>query len=88
MIPNIEQIKAEYQAADFNRRLHLYLQFPLLRTKFLAIDQREVGDWRFKPTARRRPSLAARLGTLLTTTAVHIKRFMFMALCFSLRRTP
>lgn len=76
MIPNIEQIKAEYRAADFNRRLHLYLQFPPLRSKFLDIDQSELNDQRFGHAAGHRPSLAARLSILLSTTAGYVKRFM------------
>jgi hypothetical protein len=38
----------EYRCADFNKRLHLYLQYPGLRQEFLEIDrsdlQREAPD--------------------------------------------
>jgi hypothetical protein len=38
----------EYRCADFNKRLHLYLQYPGLRPEFLEMDrnglQREAPD--------------------------------------------
>ena len=34
-----DKIIAEYKDADFNRRLHMYLQFPRLRPDFILIDQ-------------------------------------------------
>lgn len=74
MIPNIEQIKAEYRASDFNRRLHLYLQFPPLRTKFLAIDQSELTDRPAWQATGRRTSLAARFSVMLSTTTGYFRR--------------
>lgn len=35
------EILTEYQQADFNRRLHLFLEFPDLRTKFTEIEGTE-----------------------------------------------
>jgi hypothetical protein len=35
---------AQYQQADFNERLNLYLQYPALRSQFMAIDQDEVNN--------------------------------------------
>lgn len=75
MIPNIEQIKEEYRSADFNRRLHLYLQFPSLRSKFLAIDQSELNDQLSGHAAGHRPSLDALLSVLIGATAGCFKRF-------------
>lgn len=34
-----DKIIAEYRNADFNRRLHIYLEFPRLRSSFIQIDQ-------------------------------------------------
>ncbi|MBI4776657.1 MAG: hypothetical protein HY788_21180 [Deltaproteobacteria bacterium] len=34
-----ENILAEYRDADLNRRLHMYLQLPDLRSDFFVIDQ-------------------------------------------------
>ena len=33
------KIIAEYRNAGFNRRLHIYLEFPHLRSNFIQIDQ-------------------------------------------------
>jgi hypothetical protein len=32
-------ILVDYQDADFTKRLHMFLQFPELRERFMAIDQ-------------------------------------------------
>jgi hypothetical protein len=32
----------EYRGADFTRRLHIYLQFPRLRSEFMAIDRNDL----------------------------------------------
>jgi hypothetical protein len=69
-----EKIIAEYRDADFNRRLHMYLQFPPLRSKFMAIDRSDLNDQLPGHAARRRFSLTALLNVLLSATAGCVKR--------------
>lgn len=42
MTANFNEITAQYKAADFNRRLHMYLQYPRLRPDFIQIDQKDL----------------------------------------------
>lgn len=42
MTDNFDKITAEYRQADFNKRLHMYLQFPRLRSDFILIDQDDL----------------------------------------------
>ena len=42
MIEDYAKITAEYRDADFNQRLHMYLQFPHLRSKFILIDRNDL----------------------------------------------
>ena len=42
MITRYRNIRADYKAADFNERLHIYMQFPQLRSEFIAIDRNEA----------------------------------------------
>ena len=74
MNQNHEKIITEYSNADFNRRLHMYLQFPPLRSRFMAIDQSELNDQQARQTVRRRASLPALLSVLFTATAGYVKR--------------
>lgn len=74
MTQSHEKIIAEYKDVDFNRRLHMYLQFPLLRSKFMVIDQSELNDQLPGHAARRRFSLIALLNVLLSATAGCVKR--------------
>ena len=39
-----EKIIDGYRKADFNKRLHIYLQFPGLREDFLDIGRKEAGS--------------------------------------------
>ncbi len=39
---NQKEFIDEYREADFTRRLHIYLQFPLLRSDFMAIDRSDL----------------------------------------------
>jgi hypothetical protein len=32
----------EYRSADFNKRLHLYLQYPELRSEFVEMDRNDL----------------------------------------------
>jgi hypothetical protein len=36
-----EVFLVDYRDADFNKRLHLFLEYPELRSDFMAIDQEE-----------------------------------------------
>jgi len=74
MTQNHEKIIAEYRTADFNRRLHMYLQFPSLRSDFMAIDQGDLNDQLSGHAARRRSSLTALLSVLFSATAACVKR--------------
>jgi hypothetical protein len=69
-----DKIIAEYRDADFNRRLHMYLQFPTLRSKFISIDQRDLNDQLFEHAARRCSSLTALLSIVFSATAGFVKR--------------
>lgn len=42
MNENDIKILTEYQEADFNHRLNMYLQFRQLRSKFIQIDRNEL----------------------------------------------
>ena len=59
MTSHREDVYDRYRQADFNDRLHIYLQFPELRDDFLDIDQNEGGTDFFKtagtPTKRFNP---------------------------------
>ena len=74
MTQSHDKIIAEYREADFNRRLHMYLQFPTLRSKFMAIDQCDLNDQLFKHAARRCSSLTALLSVFFSATAGFVKR--------------
>lgn len=39
---NIQHIIKEYQEADYKRRLHIFLRYPSLRSRFSEIDDREM----------------------------------------------
>ena len=42
MYLNEKGVIDEYRDADFTRRLHIYLQFPRLRSEFMAIDRNDL----------------------------------------------
>ena len=42
MIQNNDERITEYKAADCERRLNMFLQFPRLRTVFIRIDQGDL----------------------------------------------
>jgi hypothetical protein len=42
MMMSYRNILADYKAADFNERLHSYMQFPHLRSEFIVIDRDEA----------------------------------------------
>ena len=67
MIETNKNMHEAYRNADFNGRLHLYLQFPELRNGFLAIDRAERqplaadGARSAHPIGRRRGTFAQTL---------------------------
>ena len=74
-----DQIIAEYRDADFNRRLHMYLQFPQLRSRFIIIDRGNLNPE--SPTGFTSPrfSLAARMTVLLSSMADGVKKLFSAA---------
>jgi len=56
MIATYRNILADYKAADFSERLHIYMQFPYLRSEFIAIDRNEANVDVFNPADGRRRS--------------------------------
>ena len=73
------KILTEYRAADFTRRLHLYLQFPGLRSKFMLIDQQGLNHLKagFKFRKNARP---AQMSVVLGLMAGYVRRlFGFLA---------
>jgi len=74
-----EKILAEYRDADFNRRLHMYLQFPRLRSEFILIDQRSLNAESPAGFISPRFSLAARMTVLLSSAAVCVKKLFGLA---------
>ena len=42
MIASYRNIIADYKIADFNERLHIYMQFPHLRSELIDIDRKEA----------------------------------------------
>ena len=79
MTASHHKIIAEYRDADFNRRLHMYLQFPHLRSTFILMDQNDLNtdlsaDFKF-----RRNSLAAQLSVVLCSAAGCVKKLFGLA---------
>ena len=62
---NEKQVIDEYRGADFTRRLHIYLQFPPLRSDFLAIDRGDQACKQYPNNPHRNFSLATLAGGLL-----------------------
>jgi hypothetical protein len=74
-----DKIIAEYADADFNRRLHMYLQFPRLRSEFIIIDQRNLNAELPAGFTSPRFSLAARMTVLFSSAAVCVKKLFGLA---------
>jgi hypothetical protein len=74
-----DKIIAEYGDADFNRRLHMYLQFPRLRSEFILIDQRNLNAELPAGLTSPRFSLAARMTVLFSSAAVGVKKLFGLA---------
>ena len=70
-----DQIIAEYRDADFNRRLHMYLQFPQLRSEFMIMDQNDRNTDLGADFKLRRNPLASQLSVVLCSAADCFKKF-------------
>jgi len=74
MIESYDKIISEYRGADFDRRLHMYLQFPPLRSEFILIDRNDLNrdlsaDFKFS-----RNSLADKVNSVLSLVAVGARK--------------
>ena len=74
-----DKIIVEYRDADFNRRLHMYLQFPRLRSDFISIDQRNLYAEMPAGFTSPRLSLAARMTVLLSLAGGCVKKLFGIA---------
>ena len=62
MIAGYLDILADYKTADFNERLHIYMQFPHLRSELINIDRQEATVDLFHAANRRRGARVHRYG--------------------------
>ena len=69
-----EKTITEYKDADFNRRLHMYLQFPHLRSKFISIDQNDLNSDLPVGFKLYQNSLTAQLNLVLSSALGYVKR--------------
>lgn len=67
----------EYRKADFNQRLHMYLQYPQLRSEFILIDQDELNT--AAPLKSRRHSLTIQMNDILASVSACVKRIFGFA---------
>ena len=74
MIERYDEIISEYRAADFDRRLHMYLQFPSLRSEFILIDRDDLNRDLSAGFKFRRNSLAGKVNSVLSLVRVSARR--------------
>lgn len=79
MTQSHDQIIAEYRDADFNRRLHIYLQFPHLRSKFILMDQNDLNTDLSGGFKLRRNPLAAQLSAVFCSAGGCVKKLFGIA---------
>ena len=79
MTESYDKIISEYREADFDRRLHMYLQFPPLRSEFILIDRNDLNRDLSAGFEFRRNSLAAKMSSALSLVAVSAKRLCGIA---------
>jgi hypothetical protein len=60
---------AEYRNDDGDKRLHMYLQFPRLRSEFYQIDKGELKKKLSVNSLSRRRSLMAQLNAIISSIA-------------------
>ena len=76
MTDNRDQILTKYKDADFNQRLNIYLQFPLLRSDFILIDRNDLNTDLSAGLKLQRNSLAAQMGIALGAAVGIAKRLI------------
>ena len=74
MTESYDKILSEYRGADFDRRLHMYLQFPPLRSEFILIDRDDLNRDLSAGFKFRRNSLAAKMSSVLSLVAVAARK--------------
>ena len=74
MTESYDKIISEYREADFDRRLHMYLQFPPLRSEFILIDRDDLNRDLSAGFKFRRNSLAAKMSSVLSLVAVGARK--------------
>ena len=79
MTQSHDQIIAEYRDADFNRRLHMYLQFPHLRSTFILMDQNDLNTDLFGGFKLRLNSPATQLSAVLCSVGTCLKKLFGIA---------
>lgn len=72
---NTEKILNDYQSADFNRRLHIFLDYPRLRPEFLMIDEYELKTKTSSKSKKRHRSVSGYLNVAMVTAIHGFKRF-------------
>jgi len=73
MCLNEKGVIDEYRGADFTRRLHIYLQFPRLRSEFMAIDLNDLNRKGYRNNPGRDFSPAALVRGLLRSSVGCLK---------------
>ena len=79
MTASHDKIIADYRDADFNLRLHMYLQFPHMRSKFILMDQNDLNTDLYAGFKLRRNSLAAQMSVVLCSAAGCVKKLFGIA---------
>jgi hypothetical protein len=67
---------AEYRNGDGDKRLHMYLQFPRLRSEFYQIDEVELKKKLSVDLKSRRKSLVTQLNAVISSIANSYKNFI------------
>ena len=71
-----DRILATYKNADFNHRLHIYLQYPGLRSEFFEIDQKDLKADASKTAKCSLNSLTTQLNELIGSAVNRFKRIV------------
>ena len=72
-------ILTDYRNADFNYRLHLFLQLPKMRPDFMLIEEEERRRHATNESTSRTRSLTGQLITVLKSANNGLKRMMRFA---------
>ena len=79
MQQNYDRILADYRKADFNYRLHLFLQLPKMRPEFMAIEDEEACRHSSRQIKFRTNSLATQVIVTLQSVNKGLKRILRFA---------